>query len=251
MDPRIAARSVIKGNTDMRHWWIYLALGAAIFFPLIGFEIAYSRCSPASHPSLSSLSPEEAEIKEAILEIYRQMGFEGLTFDTSRLDNFFIDDPRFPLRKELQEEVALAFGEVPEGAGYLTYMRAWYKNWEERGTPALEEVWQKAMAARCRPNNSSLVICQLVETVWEKLERRPGVKSLEAQLGYFPVFRSPMEDEGIPENWIERSRFLEFKIEGDKAICLYDDWGTLRRTYLVSKGERWYIADSILLAVHP
>ncbi len=180
-----------------------------------------------------------------------KMGFKGLTFDPSRLDDFFIDDPRFPLRRELQEEVDLAFGEVPEGAGYLTYMRAWYKNWENRGTPALEEVWQKAIVARCRLNNSSLVICHLVETVWEKIERRPGVKSLEAQLGYFPVLRSPMENEGIPEDWIERFRFLEFEIEGDKAMCLYDDWGALRRAYLVRKGERWYIADSILLAVHP
>ena len=238
----------------MKGWWIYLVLGAVIFLPLIGLELidAYCGLTSACLPSPpSSLSLEEAKVKKAILDAYRQMGFKGLTFDTSRLDEFFIDDPRFPLRQKLREEVELAFGEVPEGAGYLTYMRAWYKNWEKRGTPALKEVWQEAIGARRGLKGSSLAICHLVEIVWEKLERRPGMRSLEAQLGYFPVFRSPMKNEGIPEDWIERFHFFEFDIQGDKAMCLYSDWGTLRRAYLVNRGGKWYIADSILLAVYP
>ena len=237
----------------MKNWWSCTALlVAAIFLPLIGFAIIYSHCGLTPHPPPSPLSPEEAQVKEAILEVYRQMGFKGLTFDTSRLDEFFIDDPRFPLRRELRKEVELAFGEVSEGAGYLTYMRAWYKNWEKRGTPALEELyWQKAKVANPRLCPSSPANFTWLEMVWERFEGRPGVASLEAQLGYFPVFRSPMENEGIPDDWLERFHFFHFEIEGDKAMCLYSDWGTLRRAYLVNKGGRWYIADSILLRVHP
>lgn len=233
----------------MKNRWSCTALlVAAIFLPLI----IYSHCGLTPHPPPSSLSPEEAEVKEVILEAYRQMGFRGLSFDTSRLDEFFIDDPRFPLRRELRKEVELAFGEVPEGAGYLTYMRAWYRDWEKRGTLALEELyWQKAKVARPRLCPSSSANFRLLEIVWERLERWPGVASFEAQLGYFPVFRSPMENEAIPEDWMQSFRFLDFEIQGDKAMCLYDDWGTLRRAYLVNKGGRWYIADSILLAVHP
>lgn len=236
----------------MKNRWSCTALlVAAILLPLIGLEIIYSHCRLTPHPPPSSLSPEEAEVKEVILEVYRQMGLRGLTFDTSRLDEFFIDDPRFPLRRELRREVELAFVEVPEGAGYLTYIRAWYKNWEKRGTPALEEVLQKAKVARPRLCPSSPANFHLLEMVWERLEGRPGVVSLEAQLGYFPVFRSPMENEGIPKDWLERFRFFDFEIQGDKAMCRYDDWGTVRRAYLVNKGGRWYIADSVLLRVHP
>jgi hypothetical protein len=241
------------GKIDMKDWWIYLTLGAAILLPLIGLEIIDECCglTPVClPPPPSPLSPEETEVKEVILEAYSQMGFKGLTFDTSRLDEFFIDDPRFPLRRELRKEVELAFGEVSEGAGYLTYVRAWYKNWEKRGTPTLKKIWQEAIGARRRLNGSSLAICRLVEIVCEKLERQPGVKSLEAQLGYFPVFRSPMENEGIPEDWMERFHFFEFEIDEDKAMCLYSDWGTLRRAYLVNKGGKWYIADNILLEVY-
>ena len=206
-------------------------LAAAIFLTLIGLGIIYSHCglTPTRFPPApSSLSPEGAKVKEAILEAYHQMGGAGPTFDTLRLDEFFIDDPRFPLRRELRKEVELAFGEVPEGAGYLTYMRAWYKNWEKRGTPALEKVWQEATHA-CRPK----------------------LKSLEAQIGYFPTIRRRMM-ESLPEGWEEkRFRFFEFEIQGDKAVCFYEDCGTLRRAYLVNKGGRWFIADSILLAAYP
>ncbi len=115
----------------------------------------------------------------------------------------------------------------------------------------MKKIWQEAIGVRSRFNGSSLAICRLVEIVWEKFDRQPGVKSLEAQLGYFPVFRSPVEGEGIPEDWIERFHFFEFEIDEDKAMCLYSDWGTLRKAYLVNNGRKWYIADSILLAVYP
>jgi len=240
------------GRIDVKNLGYSALLIAALLFLLISLEKSTSlssHCGLTPHPPPSALSLEEVEVKETILEVYRLMGFKGLAFDTSRLDEFFTDDTRFPLRNELQEQVELAFGEVPEGAGYLTYISAWYKNWERKGTPTLDEAWQQAKAAKCRYSGSSLAI--YVEIIREKLERQPGVKSLEAQLGYYPVFRSPMENESIPEDWIERFHFLKFEIEGDKAICLYDDWGTVRSAYLVYKEDKWYIADNILLQVHP
>jgi hypothetical protein len=129
-------------------------------------------------------------------------------------------------------------------------MRAWYKNWEKRSPATLEEVWLKAIGARYRLNHSAGIICRWVELAREHLERRPGVKSLEAQLGYFPIFREPREGEGIPEHWIE-FYFFEFEMEGNQARCLYEDWGALREAYLVNREGKWYIADSILLAVYP
>lgn len=236
----------------MKNWWIYTTLlVAAIFAPLIGLAGIYPCREPISYSPPPLWSPGEMEIQEAILAVYRQMGFRGLAFDTSRLNEFFIDDPRFPLRQELREEVRVAFGQAPQGAGYLTYMRAWYKNWEARSPATMEEVWLKAIGARHRLNHSAGIICHWLELAREHLERRPGVKSLEAQLGYFPVFRDPKENESIPEDWIERFHFFVIEIEGDKATCLYEDWGTLRKAYLVNRDGRWYIADSILLAVYP
>lgn len=235
-----------------KHLWVYLVLWAAVFLPLIGIESARAYCGRTPHPPSSPLSPEELAVKETILDIYRHMSFKGLAFDTSRLDQFFVDDPRFPLRQELRHEVELALGQVPEGAGYRTYMRSWYKNWNRRGTPALEELYRRrAITARPRLCLSSPATFRWLEIRLERVEGQPGVASIEAQLGYFPLFRSPMKNEGIPEDWMQRFHFFQFEIQGEKATCLYNDWGTLRRAYLVRKAGKWYIADSVLLAVYP
>jgi len=133
------------------------------------------------------------------------------------------DDPRFPLRAEPHKEVELAFGGVPKGAGYLTFMKAWYKR-----AKLLEEAWEKAQR--------------------EGREIGPEeLKALEEKLGFAPAFR---RTEPMPPGWESWFRFYDFEIRGDVAMCLYDDGGSLRQAFLVKKAGKWYIADLVLLKVH-
>lgn len=179
-------------------------------------------------PPLTPERPEEKAIAEAILEAYRLFAYADTTFDTSKFDTVLIDDPRFPLRTELAPEVVRAFGYIPKGAGMLTYMRAWYRNWE-RGARLLEEMDRKARA-----------------------EGREGISPKELneireKLGYEPAFRRPGP---VPPEWEQWFVFYKFDIRGDIAMCLYDDGGVLRQAFLVKKDGKWYIADSIPLWSH-
>jgi hypothetical protein len=212
----------------------FLALGLAVIaaFLVLGFTVNRYRWSESQSSSAfpieaSRMSEEEREITKTIIEAYRQLEYVMLTFDTSKLSTAFVDDPRFPLRNELHKEVELAFGGVPQGAGYLTFMKAWYGNWE-RGAKLLEEAWERAQR--------------------EGKEIGPEeLKRLEEELGFTPAFR---RTEPMPTGWENWFRFYEFEIHGDVAMCLYNDGGSLRRAFLVKKGGKWYIADLVLLEVH-
>lgn len=222
---------------------VFWALGLAVIavFVVLGFTVNHARWSESQTPSAfpieasrmpepieaSRMSEEERKIAKAIIEAYRQLEYAMLTFDTSKLSNAFVDDPRFPLRSELRKEVELAFGSVPEGAGYLTYMKAWYRNWE-RGAERLEEAWERA----------------------QREDREIGpeeLRALEEELGFGPAFR---RTEPMPPGWEDWFRFYDFDIRGDVAMCLYDDGGSLRRAFLVKRAGQWYIADLVLLEVH-
>jgi hypothetical protein len=212
-----------------------LALGLAVITAsfIFGFMMNHNEQRSDSYATLASpiefsqMSEEERKIAEAIIEAYRQLEYATLTFDTSKLSNSFIDDPRFPLRKELRKEVEIAFGRVPKGAGYLTFMIAWYKNWE-RGAKLLEETWEKAQKEGREISREELM-------------------ALEESLGFEPAFR---RTEPMPPGWENWFRFYEFNIQGDVAICLYDDGGSLRRAFLVKKDGKWYIADLVILNFH-
>ncbi|MBC7228124.1 MAG: hypothetical protein H5T61_13000 [Thermoflexales bacterium] len=179
-------------------------------------------------PPKTPEGPEEKQIAETILEAYRLFAYADMTFDTSKFDTVLIDDPRFPLRSENTLEVIKAFGYIPPGAGMLTYMRAWYRNWE-RGALLLEGAERKA---------------------WT--EGRKGISAeelneIEEKLGYEPVFKRP---EPVPSGWEKWFVFYKFDIRGDVAMCLYDDGGVLRQAFLVMKEGKWYIADNIPLWSH-
>ncbi len=84
----------------------------------------------------------------------------------------------------------------------------------------------------------------MFEKVWC---RRNRYRSDKEELGYEPVHRRP---EPVPPEWETWFVFYKFDIRNDVATCLYDDGGTLRQAFLVKKGGKWYLADTILLWVH-
>jgi len=212
----------------------FLALGLLTIaaFLALGFRVDGHLLSESQAPFVpqveaSKMSREESEIANAIIEAYRQLEYATLTFDTSKLSTAFIDDSHFPLRGDLHKEVELAFSRVPKGAGYLTFMKAWYKNWE-RGATLLEEAWEKAQK--------------------EGKEIGPKeLRALEEKLGFAPAFR---RTEPMPPGWEDWFRFYDFDIRGDVAICLYDDGGVLQRAFLVKTAGQWYIADRVVVEVH-
>jgi len=82
------------------------------------------------------------------------------------------------------------------------------------------------------------------EKVWC---RRNRYRSDKEELGYEPVHRRP---EPVPPEWDTWFVFYKSDIRNDVATCLYDHGGTLRQAFLMKKGGKWYIADTILLWVH-
>jgi len=212
----------------------FLVIGLAMIGALLvlGFEAKSALHSEAHIPSVleikvSDMSQEERMIASAIIEAYRQLEYATLTFDTSKLSTAFVDDLRFHLPDELRREVEIAFNNAPDKVGYLTYMEAWYNNWE-RGANLLEETWEKA----------------------QKEGKEIGLddlKLLEEELGFIPAFR---RTDPMPPEWEDWFRFYNIDFHEDVAVCLYDDGGRLWRAFLVKKAEGWYIANRILLEIH-
>lgn len=206
-----------------------LVLGSLLVVALLalGFRFANGARRPEWSEPISleekvELTPEEMEIKEAILEGYRQLGHADLTFDYSVLEKAFVDDPRFPLERPFHKEVKLAFGEVPKGAGWLTWLKARYINYKG-GVEALE--------------------------AYERGEISPEeLRELEKQ-GIEPYVRRPY----IPtdEDRERMYRFYDFKIDGDLAECVHLCGMRIVRTYLVKRDGKWFIAYMKIIGIPP
>ena len=188
----------------------------------LGFRFANGarRPEPISLEEKVELTPEEREIKEAILEGYRQLGHADLTFDYSVLEKAFVDDPRFPLEPPFREKVKLAFGKVPEGAGWLTWLKARYILYKG-GVEALE-AYERGEISR------------------EEL-RELEKKGIEA------IVKRPF----IPEGWEQWFHFYDFKIDGHMAECVYSSGMRIYRAYLVKRDGKWFIASMKIIGIPP
>lgn len=184
----------------------------------LGFRFA----NAARHPDYSEpvsleekvkLTSEEIEIKETIIEGFQLLGYADFTFDYSVLEKAFVDDPRFPLERPFHKEVKLAFGKVPEGAGWLTWLKARYINYKG-GVEALE--------------------------AYERGEiSREGLEEL-AKKGMEPYAKRPyLPDDEEVRGWFN---FYDFKIKGDLAECVHRCGMRIVRTYLVRRDGKWFIA---------
>lgn len=197
-----------------------LVLGSLLVVALLALGFRFA--NGARHPEYSEpisleekveLTPEETEIKETIIEGFRLLGYADSTFDYSVLEKAFVDDPHFPLEDPFHKEVKLAFGEVPEGAGWLTWLKARYINYKG-GVEALE-AYERG------------------EVSLEEL------RGLEKQ-GIEPYVKRPyLPDDEEVRSWFN---FYDFKIEGDLAECVHRCGERIVRTYLVKRGGKWFMA---------
>lgn len=206
-----------------------LALGLLLVVALLALAFRFTNgnkpagwSEPLSLKEKIELTPKEMEIKETIIEAFRLLGYADYTFDYSVLDRAFVDDPRFPLERPFHREVELAFGKVPEGAGWLTWLKAGYIMYK-KGVEALE--------AYERGEISQEELGELAKKGIEPIVKRP----------YLP-------DEEERRSWFD---FYDFKIEGDVAECVHRCGERVVRTYLVKKGGKWFIAYMREIGIAP
>lgn len=206
-----------------------LVLGSLLVVVLLALGFRFANV--ARHPEWSEpisveekveLTPEEMEIKETIIEGSRLLGHADFTFDYSVLEKAFVDDPRFPLERPFREKVKLAFGKVPKGSGWLTWLKARYILYK-RGVEALE--------AYERGEISREELRELAKKGIEPYAKRP----------YLP------DDEEV-RSWFN---FYDFKIEGDLAECVHRCGMRIVHSYLVKKDGKWFIAYTKIIGIAP
>lgn len=207
-----------------------LVLGSLLVVALLalGFGFANGARRPDWSELISleekvELTPEEREIKETIIEGSRLLGHADFTFDYSVLEKAFVDDPRFPLETPFRKKVKLAFGKVPEGAGWLTWLKARYILYR-KGVEALE--------------------------AYERGEiSQEELRELELKKGIEPYVKRPyLPDDSERRSWFN---FYDFKIEGDLAEVVHRHGMRIVRTYLVKRDGKWFIAYSKIIGIPP
>lgn len=189
-----------------------------LLLPALGFRFAdHSGYHVFSEPIplevKSEFTPEEMEIKKTLIEGARILVYVDSTSDLSALEEVFVDDARFPLGRSFHGTVEQAFDEVPEGAGWLTWLEARYTIYT-KGVEALEAYEQEEIGQK-----------ELEELAKEGVE-------LYSKRPYQP------DDEEI-RSWFD---FRDFRIEGDVAECVHRYGMFIVRTYLVKEDGKWFIA---------
>jgi hypothetical protein len=206
--------------------WI-LGSVLAVAFLALGFRFAQDAkplkwFEPLSFEEKVELTPEEREIKEAIIKGFRLLGYADFTLDYAVLEEAFVDDPRFPLEAPFHEKVKLAFGEVPEGAGWLTWLKARYILYRE-GVETLE--------------------------AYERGEIGPEELREREKKGYeFYAKRPYLPDDEEVRSWFN---FYDFKIENDVAEVVHRCGMRIVRTYLVKRDGKWFIAYMKEIGIAP
>ncbi len=176
------------------------------------------------------------ETQTIVVEAYRAGYVAMVTHDASGFASVLVDDPHVPLTSGQRDQLRGWLGGAVEGAGYLTYCVAAYRN-SERLNSLSEEAWAKVEAA-----GRDYIIPEDYLTADE-------LRELEGSGGPIPppppALNRPTMSPDEYEQWKwENTRFESVVITGDRATVTYDDhWFVLEDT-LVRRDGRWYVAGS-------
>ena len=205
--------------------WIFFGLTITIIAALL---VAQKWLN--SKPTIAAVgvpdTEEARQIMTTIERAYQLFAVADRTFDTSQFPTVFIDDSDVPLSRAELEQLRSWLGTGPEGAGYLTFITAYYADWRD-GALRLESAWAKAKAE----GRDDLAHDEWMEIVNSSGGRPPAVRRQD------PIKK-------------DKLRFDSIDIRGEKAIVLYDDGGALWEATLVRRNGRWYIAGRNPTRVH-
>ncbi len=176
-----------------------------------------------AHPvPLSNLTTEQKEVAQYLIEIEWQLGRLSLEERFSRLSEFYINDPRFPLSSEqknfVQQMLPLlenTVGTISDTWGQLTFERAWTR-WLIEGYSLL----QRVETGQVNEQEISLMLQQGIEPI----ETRPPYQSHEEVETLFDFYGFDKDPQG-------------------EVICVLHRFGDAKaKTCLVKQQGKWYIA---------
>jgi hypothetical protein len=170
---------------------------------------------------------EAKEIMKTVEDAYNIESEAAYTFDLKKFPTVFINDPRFPVSPSTLQVVREMTNNLSlESAGYLDYKMAYYSHWGS-GALLLEKLKEKS-----KSENREL-------TKEEK-------QSLTDSYGR-PA--APRAEKGTRNNPVKIVS-IEIIDEGI-AVAKVDDGPTTSQLTLVFVDGKWYIAERIILSVHP
>jgi hypothetical protein len=205
----------------MRRKMLYL-VAILLIFTAFGFSNNVLGLS-ASH---SANTTDEKEIKRTIERAYDITAEAAYNFDLRKFPEVFINDPRFPVPASTLQVVREMTNNLSlESAGYLDYKVAYFTHWRD-GAILLESIQAKAKEEKRKltKEESDLLI--------DSYGRPAGSRAQK------PTRNQPIE-------------IISIEITGDIAFAIVNDGPTTSQLTLVLVDEKWYIAGSSILSVHP
>ncbi len=208
---------------------ILVVAGGLLLASLMGSTGATSQVAAAGVPD----TQDAHDIEAVILQAYALFDEAGRTFDTSQFPTVFANDLGVPLSEVQRGQLREWLGAAPEGAGYLTYVRAAYAN-RENGALLLEKAQAKARAE----GRDALSGDEWMEVVRSNGGRPPAPRS-----------QSSMSVQEAQRQFKSRIRYNSIDITGNKATAVFDTGATLNSAVLVRRDGKWYIISMERLAV--
>lgn len=216
---------------------VVLSIVGAVFLRITEGKDAVDRARAASVPD----TDEARRIQDTILEAYQLYDVARRTSDLTRFPSVFVNDPDVPLNRNQREQLRKWLGEVPNGAGYLTYVTTCYKN-----TLQADKSFREAMDKAKAEGRDSLRPEDYLTS--EELEQiRRSNKPIPT-----PPSAPPNSLPSIEEAANQRKqnfRFMSMEIDDKKAIVIFETGATRNKATLVRRDGEWYIAGQDRLAV--
>lgn len=199
----------------------YLLVSITILLFLLGAN-GWNKHQDTRHIPVSSLTAEQKEVAQYLIESEWQLGRLSLEERFDRLSEFYIDAPRFPLSSEQRNFVQKMLpilgntvDPVSDSWGQLTFERAWTKQLIE-GYSLL----QKMAAGQASEQEIALMRQRGIEP----METRPPYQNREEAESLFDFYAFDNNSQG-------------------GTICVLHRFGDAKaNTCLVTQQGKWYIA---------
>ncbi len=204
---------------------LIIASSIAVIMILTALLIATSAPGKA-YPGVSQ-TKEVDEIQKVIEASYVIEAKAGRDFDTSKLQDVFINDLRGgDLSQSTVEFVeSVSPDNDKDSYGYLDYKLAYY-SWWKKGALQME-----ALFTTVKNENRKMT--------------KEEMRSLFDQKGRLAMPR--LKGVSVKKN----ISFDSIEVKGDTAVAVFDDGPRTNQMTLVKLENKWFIAGNKILSVHP
>lgn len=184
----------------------------------VGAVLLFVTAGEASQPAASS---HVQQIKSIIQRSYELGAIAARNFDVSQFASVYANDSAYPLTSDQKEFVNKIFPDSGNRSGMLTYMTAYYANWQ-LGAERLEQLQAKA-----KSEGRELTV--------EDLQKADGIVGPPRRTD--PIYKTNL-------------RFDDITVTKNRAEVIFDDGAATQRMNLVRTPNGWRIVAIELLSAH-